>query len=188
MKRILSILLIILGLNCIIYAALLIIERSNPTRLSFSQTPTISRKSNEKKESYPEAITIKNVKINLPIYPARMKNSEWPTTTQGASYLVSSPIPGEVGNSILYGHNWTSLFGPLQSVRPGDQVIITYADKTQKKFNIIYTSIVNPTQTSILEPSHDKRITLYTCTGFLDMQRFVAVGILTTKIVSSTKN
>jgi len=102
----------------------------------------------------------------------------WPTSTSGAEYLTSSPLPGSMGNSIIYAHDWVSLFGPLRSAKVGQKVVVTYPDKTKKTFVIAYTTIVPSNQASILASSTDKRITLYTCTGFLDSQRFVAVAIL----------
>lgn len=159
------------------YGAILLFQRNNPTRLAFVSPPerTIMR---PMMGITPVAITIKQVKINLALYPATIQNNQWPTTTKGISYLASSPIPGQKGNSIIYGHNWKSLFGPLQNTKPGDEVEITYKDSSKKKFTMLYTSIVSPEQVNILQPSKDTRITMYTCTGFLDSQRFVAVAIL----------
>ena len=45
---------------------------------------------------------------------------------------------------------------------------------------IEYTQVVTPDQTHILAPSDDRRVTLYTCTGFLDRKRFVVTATLLT--------
>jgi LPXTG-site transpeptidase (sortase) family protein len=116
--------------------------------------------------------------IDLPLIPSNITEGKWETTDQGVSYLVSSPIPGEKGNSIMYAHNWASLFGNLPSILPGDLVQIQFSDGTAKEFEVKYTSTVTPDNYSILAPTDDKRITIYTCSGFLDSHRFVAVAIL----------
>ena len=126
----------------------------------------------------PTHITISDLGINLPVYQAAIIHNVWPTSSTGAEYLTSSPFPGNTGNSIIYAHDWMSLFGPLRNAKVGQKVVVTYPDKTKKIFVIAYTSIVPYNQSSILAPSTDTRITLYTCTGFLDSQRFVAVAIL----------
>ena len=60
---------------------------------------------------------IKDLGIDLPVIPAKAKNNHWDTTDNGVSYLLSSPVPGDTGNSIFYAHNWASLFGNFASAR-----------------------------------------------------------------------
>lgn len=91
-------------------------------------------------------------------------------------------MPGEPGNSILYGHNWTSLFGNLPKTKPGERVDIGFSDGSMQQFIVEYTSIVSPDEIEIIEQTEDTRITLYTCTGFLDSKRFVVVAKLPEKI------
>ena len=129
------------------------------------------------KEQKPTRIVIKDLRIDLPIIPASISDETWETTNDGASYLVSSPVPGESGNSIVYGHNWANLFGNLIHAQPGHTVEVFYEDGSKKKFVIEYTSTVLPSASDILAPSKDKRLTLYTCTGFFDSKRFVAVAL-----------
>lgn len=168
--------LIVFGLVCYGIAVFLIWERNNPQRLSFKNYT-----GNYKKAAIsnpPVRIIIRDLNIDLPIYPAKITNNQWETTTEGASYLISSPIPGQTGNSIIYGHDWESLFGPLLNARRGEKVEIEFADKTRKTFVIGQTSVVANSEAGILAQTKDRRITLYTCTGFLDSQRFVAVATL----------
>jgi len=126
----------------------------------------------------PELLIVKDLNINLPIYPAQINDGKWEATGKGVSYLSSSPIPGELGNSVFYGHNWKSILGDLTKAKPGQTIEILYADGTKKEFEIMFTQVVTPDQTQILEESNDIRITLYTCTGFLDTKRFVVTAIL----------
>lgn len=168
-------LLIILGIICYALGIFLIWERNNPNR------PTFGYNENYKDfdlSNPPVRITIKNVGINLPIYPAKTNNGKLETTTKGASYIESSPLPGEVGNSIIYAHDWVSLFGPLLDVHSGDTIEVEYADKTKKDFIVQSTRVVPYSKPDILSTTKDRRITLYTCTGFFDSERFVVVALL----------
>ncbi len=168
--------LIIFGLILYLIAGFLIWERNNPNRLAFK-----NYSGNYKSTAVsnpPTRIGIKDLRVDLPIYPAKVFNGQWETTTEGASYLISSPVPGEKGNSIIYAHDWESLFGPLKRITKDTIIEIEFADKKIKSFVVKQVKIVPSDQTSILAQTKDKRITLYTCTGFLDSQRLVATAIL----------
>jgi len=163
------------GVVFLIFGAYLIFERYNPQKLGFNNVPTSSLVSSY---AFPKEIIIADLNIRLPIYPAKIQNNKWEATTKGASYLVSSSIPGDVGNSIIYGHNWTNLLGALPKIKPGQKIEIILDNNEKRTFTVENTSIVAPSQTSVLEGTSDKRITLYTCTGFLDSKRFVVTAIL----------
>jgi LPXTG-site transpeptidase (sortase) family protein len=159
------------------FSAYQIALRENTTRLTFDNY-AYNKPFTIHNKAIPRFIAIPSLAITAPIYPAAIDNNHWETTTIGVSYLQSSPLPGEQGNSIFYAHNWRNLFGNLVEAKIGQNVIITYPDGTKKVFVISYTSIVSPNDATILAPSQDKRITLYTCTGLFDSQRFVAVALL----------
>ena len=116
--------------------------------------------------------------MDLEIIPSKITNNTWEATSQGVSHLSSSPIPGEKGNSILYGHNWTNLLGNLTKIKPGAEINIILKNREKKIFIVEYVSIVGPNDTQILADTDDTRITLYTCTGFLDSKRFVVTALL----------
>ncbi len=166
---------IFLGILLLFFGAYLILERYNPKRLEFGN---ITQTAVNTSDVYPRKITIPSLGIELGIYPARIKKNKWEATTNGVSYLSSTPIPGEMGNSILYGHNFPTLLGSLPKIKPGDEIVVSLSSGKEKAFVVKYTSVVTPRQTEILKNSGDSRITLYTCTGFLDRQRFVATAIL----------
>lgn len=173
---------ILLGIMLLFFGAYLMYERNNPKRLEFK---TIGRASSTVPDKYPTMIFIPKLNTKLAVFPAQVKNGNWDATTKGISYLSSSPTPGDAGNSILYGHNYPNLLGNLPEIKPGDEIIITLNDNQAKKFVVKYTSVVSPDQTQILKPSSDTRITLYTCTGFLDSKRFVVTAILKSELASS---
>lgn len=178
MKRALARLLISFGIFCLTLNVVLYWERTNPQRLSFTEYMHNHPKTTVKASNPPVRMIVKGLEIDLPVIPAKVTSGTWETTTQGVSYLATSPVPGDVGNSIMYGHNWTNLLGDLVHVRPGDQIVLIYKDSSRKTFTVELTGIVSPDQTHILSPTKDRRITLYTCTGFMDSKRFVATAIL----------
>lgn len=179
MKKLLSWLLILQSLSLLTVGAYMVYLHESPSLLAFNNYQYNKNVTSDVvKGEIPQRITITSQGIDLPIFPATIKNNIWPTTDLGASYLTSSPLPGDEGNSVIYAHNWTSLFGKLRNVKVGDNVVVTYPDKTKKTFIIEYTSMVSPNESTILAPSKDKRITLYTCTGWFDSERFVAVAVL----------
>lgn len=168
--------LIILGSFLILFGGYLVTERYSPKKLEFKNLQIAKSNSSE---ITPVRIIIPTLKIDNGIYPAEIDNGNWESTTKGVSYLSSTPVPGESGNSVLYGHNWPSLLGNLTKIKPGEKIEIVMNTGEKKKFTVEFTSIVDPDQTHILSQTTDTRITLYTCIGFLDSKRFVATAILT---------
>ncbi len=165
----------VVGIGLLLATAYLMWLRYNPQRLAFKKVAAPVTQSHD--DNPPEYLEIPSLHISLPIYSAAIHNNVWETTTEGISYWSQSPVPGQKGNSILYGHNWTSLLGNLIYSKPGQKIIIEYRDRTKKTFIIDKTAVVPPSQIHILDPSSDARITIYTCTGFLDSKRFVAVAV-----------
>jgi LPXTG-site transpeptidase (sortase) family protein len=168
--------LIVAGLCMVGLSMLLAISRFNPYRLNFYKTPPIEQPTVAPQGALPKQIIIAGTSINLPIVPSTINNQVWETTEKGVSYLTMSPVPGEKGNSILYGHNWTDLLGPLVEVKPGQTIRIKYEDETQKTFLVENTATVSPKDTSILMASNEPMITIYTCTGLFDSKRFVVTA------------
>jgi LPXTG-site transpeptidase (sortase) family protein len=140
--------------------------------LSFNKTTVTSRPATL--VSNPIHLTIKRLGINLPIETQEISATIWPETDRGVTFVKGSATPGSIGNSIFYGHNWTSLLGRLPGARIGDEVTITMDNGIVKTFVITKTKIVSPNDTEVLDDTNFSRLTLYTCTGFLDSKRFVA--------------
>jgi len=167
--------LILSGLLLLFFGAYLVFQRYSPKTLEFKDLKTTQALNSN---ITPVRIIIPSVKIDNGVYKAKINNGQWETTDKGISYLVSSPIPGEKGNSILYGHNWESLLGKLTGVKPGEKIDIIMSNGEKKIFTIQFTSVVDPNETHILSQTKDNRLTIYTCAGFLDSKRFVATATL----------
>lgn len=187
MKRFIANILILIGISCYVFVGYSVYDRVNPRRIAFADGKYAKVYQTENRNLYPVQLKIAKSNILLPVIPSVIKKGKWEATTEGISYLSSTALPGEKGNSVFYGHNWPSLLGKLTDVRPGDNIEIILNDKTRKIFEVEYTVTVTPDQTHILESSNDSRITVYTCSGFLDLRRFVVVGILREDLLSLSK-
>lgn len=172
--------LIVAGILMVSLSILLALSRFNPRRLNFYRIPQAQNIESTPTQNpnlpRPKHIIIAGTSINLPIIPSTIHNQTWETTEVGVSYLTMSPVPGEKGNSILYGHNWTDLLGPLTEVKPGQTIRIRYEDESQKTFMVENTATVSPNDTSILMASAEPMMTIYTCTGLFDSKRFVVTA------------
>ncbi|OGM25934.1 hypothetical protein A2627_02300 [Candidatus Woesebacteria bacterium RIFCSPHIGHO2_01_FULL_39_28] len=176
MLKVVSNIFIAFGLVLLLFVGYKVWEENNPARLSFDSFYPLS----VPQEFNLESIEIPSISINLPIFPSKIENGRWESTKKGVSYLLTSPTPGEVGNSILYGHDFPNLLGNLPKIKPGDEIFVRYKNANPKKFIVEYTQVVSPKDSSVLNQTQDSRITLYTCTGFLDSKRFIAVALFKT--------
>lgn len=167
--------LIVLGFILFFFGGYLAYQRYSPKNLEFKDFKASNANSTQ---TQPVRIIIPTLGIDSGIFPAQVSNGNWEATTNGVSYLSSTPVPGSQGNSVLYGHNWPSILGSLPKIKPGDEIVVALNSGQKKTFVVSFTSVVSPNQTDILKETSDARITLYTCTGFLDSKRFVATAIL----------
>lgn len=173
MKKILSNIFLGIGFLTLLVSLYLSYLHFVPARLAFHGS--VKASGSAKGES-PATLIIKNIGVNLPIFGAVLSNNTWQTTYNGVSYLSSTPRPGEKGNSVIYGHNWTSLLGNLTKIKPGQEVMVVMNNGKVRKFRVENTAEVDPSQIQIINPTPDTRLTIYTCTGFLDSKRFVVVA------------
>lgn len=164
-----------LGVSLLIFGSFLVFQRNNPNRISFAKDE-VGLVNVETHKKLPVRITIPSLEIDLPVIESEIKDGKWEVTNEGVSYLRTSPVAGEIGNSVLYGHNWTNLLGDLINIRTGETITIHYSDQSSKDFIVALIQEVKPNDVSILNETKDARITLYTCSGFLDSKRFVVVA------------
>jgi len=148
-----------------------------PQRIDLSKQIDVS--------AQPDQFLKKPIKLYIPklskvlaISDGEVIDNRWIISETGASYLSSSVLPGKVGNSVIYGHNKTEILGGLPRVSAGDLIFVVLASGDFVKYQVFETKEVLPSQVEILESSDDSRLTIYTCSGFLDQARFVVVGRL----------
>lgn len=134
-----------------------------------------------------EQITSKPLKVYIPnlgrvlyVSDGKVTDNRWVTTPTGVSYLTSSAAPGTRGNTVIYGHNTISVLGGLWRVHEGDYIYIVMNDGQFYKYQVFERKEIDPSQVDILSQTSDSRLTIYTCSGFLDSARFVVVSKLQT--------
>ena len=124
---------------------------------------------------YPN-LSIPKLNLTLPIYHARVINGKWQTTARGLSHAVTSAPLGHTGNTVIYGHNWPNMLKKLPTLLPGDVININLGENKTYTYTVTYTATISPDDSSLTAPTHDNRLTLYTCAGMLDSQRYVVVA------------
>ena len=145
------------------------------------QTPTqaepqFNQEETDKEAPKPAKIYIPKLERTLDVSDGFVENNRWVISKTGVSYLTTSGKLGESGNVVLYGHNTKDVLGSLWKVQVGDIVEITDSGGNVHKFEIFERKEVKPNSVEILESTADSRLTIYTCSGFLDTARFVVVG------------
>jgi sortase A len=108
---------------------------------------------------------------------------------KNAIHYPGTALPGEYGNTVIFGHsalpqfyrpgNIMTVFNPLLKAKVGDEVVIDFDGVTYRYF-ITNTSVVKPSEISVLAQKYDRRqLTLITCTPLgTYWYRFVAVAEL----------
>lgn len=81
----------------------------------------------------------------------------------GAGRDVDSAPIGAPGNTVLAGHR-DAAFWPLRNLKVGDRIHIT--NGTRYSYIVRSFTVVEPSDTSLLQPSHDSLLTLVTCYPF----------------------
>ena len=179
MRSFLANFLIVLGVFSLLISGFFVWQRINPNRLSFENVDeNLLSNAASKRSNRPLYLSIDDLQISTPVIPAQYNEGHWQTTTKGISYLEGSGEPGKLGNSIFYGHNYKNILGNLKNARTGQIIEVRIEGGEVKKFRIEYVQVVDPDQVGVLEQTADKRLTLYTCTGFLDNRRLVVTAFL----------
>ncbi len=83
---------------------------------------------------------------------------------RGAGHLNGTPRPGSAGNAAIAGHR-DRHFRPLQDILPGDELVFTGVDGTYR-YEVQWTSIVQPDHIEVLKPTKEPVLTLVTCYPF----------------------
>ena len=100
-------------------------------------------------------------------------DNRWSISEGGVSHLTTSATPGTVGNSVFYGHNRREILGGISNLKIGDPIYIVMDSGEIVKYEVYETREIKPEEVEILNQSADSRLTIYTCSGFLDSARFV---------------
>lgn len=128
------------------------------------------------RESQIIRIKIDKVKLDLAVEPAIINNGIWPVVEKNASHWANSANPGEKGNIVIYGHNRNNVFGPIRWLNLGDKIELTDKQGQIYEYKISETVTVKPDEIQYVEPTATETLTLYTCTGWWDSQRYIVIA------------
>jgi LPXTG-site transpeptidase (sortase) family protein len=81
----------------------------------------------------------------------------------GVYHHTETAEPGSGENIAIAGHRVRRAFTLLHRLSPGDPVVL-YWDGVEHDYRVTRTITVGPDDTSILEPTGQEQLTLYTCT------------------------
>lgn len=123
--------------------------------------------------SAPVRIRVPGKSIDTGVKPASVKAGGWETDFGAANYLISSSRLTGSGNVIIYGHNTPGVFGNLLSLMQGDTIVVSDGASREYRYMVIGTAVTEPGDMQLIDRSSTPVLTLYTCIGFLDAQRFV---------------
>mgnify|MGYP001597788182 CR=1 FL=1 len=146
----------------------------NARILSF-KTDNVSA-SSESQSSNPVSINIPSIGLTLPLEESAIVDGVWQISYKGASHLDKSADPGETGNMVIYGHNKTSLFGPIRWLKEGDLIEIKNEEGALYSYRVVKTVITTPADIEYVLPKSEEILTLYTCTGLLDSKRHIVLA------------
>lgn len=129
-------------------------------------------------DSTPNKLIFIEEGIGLPITETSIDANKRMVVPQGlkvAGWLKTSPIPGNVGNSLIAAHrdlnNKLGAFKYLEDIRIGETVIIEYENEEHREFKVVNKEIIdiNKKPNAKIEINSNKRmITLISCTGSFD--------------------
>lgn len=163
--------LILAGSAVLLYNA---ISQLPPSLKIKAQEPQAGESANRQIHK-PTKIYIPKMKRILAVSDGYYIDKRWIVSETGVSYYSDSAIPGH-GNSVLYGHNRQGLLGGLWRVESGDYIYLILANGHFVKYQVSEEKEIKPIQVEILAKTADSRLTLYTCSGFLDTARFVVIA------------
>lgn len=158
---------------CMTVGGLLLMNRWIPLNFIQAPTNTISELTTEDtpmleaEKKYTE-LSITELALKIPLTQGEISDGSWSISNSSASYLTlptdSQPI------TLLYGHNWPRLLGPLKKVRHNMSVSLQHEGGTEE-YRVKQIEVVKPTDIEdLLSPGNT---IIYTCTGAFDSQRLV---------------
>lgn len=125
--------------------------------------------------NHPTRILIPKIGLEQPVEDGKIVDGQWNISESGASYMIGSCAPGNPCNIVVYGHAKEQIFGPLKKIKTGDSITILTETKWYL-YKVSEIKDVSPEQISVIGPTSEETLTLFTCTAFLDSKRLVVVA------------
>lgn len=120
-----------------------------------------------------DSIQIPNISVNAPIVWSETDNKETMQNQllEGVVHYTDTAFPGEIGNGVYIGHSsnywwqksdYNTIFGLLEKLEPGDEIVLNYNDDTYK-YQVTGKKTIAKDNPEIFTDSSVSEITLVTC-------------------------
>jgi LPXTG-site transpeptidase (sortase) family protein len=123
----------------------------------------------------PTSISIPSLNINLAVTPGYYdtESQQWTLTTNKVQFATITAQPNNLsGNTFMYGHARTNIFGSLPKIKAGAQAVVTTSNGHTFYYTLSSTRIVNPADSdSVFNYQGKPILTLQTCVGLLYQSR-----------------
>ncbi|MFZ5933143.1 MAG: sortase [Patescibacteria group bacterium] len=123
----------------------------------------------------PTQIIIPVAAIDIPVKAARVVKGKWEVFEDSAAFGLGSNEPGSAGNTVIFAHARRGLFLPLREVKLSDKVYVMTKDDWYS-YQVNEIKEVLPNDISVIKPTEDETLTLYTCSGFADSKRLIVIA------------
>ncbi len=127
-------------------------------------------------------IQIPAIDVDSSIY----QGQDWEQLKKGVGQLIGSAQPGRPGNVVLAAHNdiYGEIFRYLDQLERGDEIIIS-SERQQYTYVVREITVVEPTDTHVMEPTEHASTTLISCYPYLvDNKRIVIFADLAREVQS----
>ena len=190
MKNILSGILIALGLSCIGVSLYPLLEMNQEVKHSLAEWELLKVKyetlPSEEAETPADLFELQEGMIGVLqlsefglLLPIRSGVTET-VLKQGVGFDPETAFPGEVGNTVLYGHR-EQIFWNLKETQVGDLLILETLDQLLT-FEVTEMKVIKPNEDYIYQAAEEPTLTLVTCYPFIYMgptpERYVVKATL----------
>lgn len=123
----------------------------------------------------PQRIVVPAISTDIAVKPAKVIKGKWEVFEDSAAFGLGSTEPGKAGNTVIFAHARKGLFLPLRDIKNSDKVYLMTKDKWFA-YEVKEIKEVLPSDISVIKPTEDETLTLYTCSGFADSKRLIVVA------------
>lgn len=123
----------------------------------------------------PLRVVIPSLSIDLSVRESKIVNGFWEVSETTASHGLGSAYPGQNGNIVVFAHARERLFLPLRNIKNDATVYILTSDSWHR-YRVTATKLVAPADVTVIAPTEEETLTLFTCSGFMDSKRLIVTA------------
>jgi len=123
----------------------------------------------------PTSLNIPSLNMYVPVVPGYYDSASqsWTLTTTKVQFATTSSLPNnQSGNTFIYGHARSNLFGALPKIRAGAEAIVATSNGHHFFYTLGATKVVDPSDYGTVFGYQGKPVLmLQTCVGLLYQNR-----------------